>query len=223
MPFVAPFKCLERWLVPHTDGDTGRITCLFDDFVDILRGIVVGVPVDDGFYRETYPGVARRLEVAGYSSFHDHFTRDGYFEGRQPFQMGPNGLAPPPTFNELVKSVSILPNGQGRLSVEFTRSHLMTLVTKLLKAVPVDENWYVETYSDAAKAIETGEYASAADHYCCHGYFDGHFPNYISVDAEWYVGHYGHVSRGLSLGVATSAQDHFLRIGYNEGCRPVPP
>ena len=43
--------------------------------------------------------------------------------------------------------------------------------------VEVDEDWYLATYDDVAEGVETGEIASATEHFRRHGYKEGRLPH----------------------------------------------
>jgi hypothetical protein len=222
MSFVAPFPLLKDWLDKHAMEGTDIIICTFDDLVDVLRGIVIGVPVDEAFYTDAYPAVAKGLIAMGLETPQSHYYKHGYFEGRSPFETGWKHLTRPVAFAEITAMVRPIPRC-GWLDVKFGRRQMMETISELLRSVSVNESWYLATYPAAAKAIRDGRYISASDHYRHVGYFDAYLPQSVVIDEAWYIARYQHVRNGLAAGVATSAQDHFIRIGYPEGCRPVPP
>ena len=52
--------------------------------LDLLKGFVSTVAVDEEGYRRAYPDVAQAIEAGQVSSAHSHFIESGYFEGRSP-------------------------------------------------------------------------------------------------------------------------------------------
>jgi hypothetical protein len=99
-------------------------------------------------------------------------------------------------------------------------SAVMDVLRTLLRAVPVDEQWYCETYPDVAQAIAAGDYRNARHHFVADGYFEGRWPGPARVDTDWYLTAYPDVQRAVENGEVTSAQDHFDRHGYREGRAP---
>ncbi len=197
-----------------------RVRFGYDDVLDVMRGLLIVVPVQEDWYHATYPNLADYC-----ARFHEtattHFRKHGYFEGRQPFPPGWQGLQQPPSFLELKTAFRTFVT-RGRVQVEIQRGAFLALVKRVLRLVPVDENWYCTVYPDAAETIRSGQFISAHDHFVTCGYFVGLLPSDPGVDEDWYVARYPHVRNGLAAGVATSATDHFFRIGYGEGCQPTP-
>jgi hypothetical protein len=222
MRYVPPCSVLEKWMARCLSADGARLTLTYDDVLDVFRGFLQAVPVDENWYTGEYPAISGFLTRSPSHTATSHFQKHGYFEGREPFAPGWRGLTAPVPFAQLKTSLRIRPT-RGHLRVDIAREDFLRLIKTILIAVPVDEAWYRATYPVVAKVIDDGEFPSARSHYAERGYFDNRLPFDIVVDEEWYVSRYEHVRTGLDLGVARSAQDHFIRLGYTEGCRPTPP
>lgn len=108
-------------------------------------------------------------------------------------------------------------DGEKKISVR----QMLDALRMVIRAVPVDEEWYRDTYPDVAAAIEAGSYRSARQHFIENGYLEGRRPSKPVVDADWYLREYPDVAEGIELGDFESAQDHFERHGYAEGRVPT--
>jgi len=206
----------------YASADNTCLTPPYDDVLDVLKALLVPIPVDGDWYKSEYPAVAEYLRHAPGETPNSHFSKHGYFEGRKPFAAGWQGLTELVPFSRLKTRLRVTP-GHGRLRVCIERSDFLEIIKSLLVAAPIDVAWYRATYPAAAKSIDDGTFSSAADHYAQAGYFDGHLTQEMRVDTEWYLSRYEHVRTGLKRGHAKSAHDHFMRLGYQEGCRPTPP
>ena len=213
---------MKTWMASCAADGTTSLKPTFDDVLDVLKALLTAVPVDEDWYKATYAAVADFVTRSPAETATLHFRKHGYFEGRKPFAPGWRGLTAPVAFAELKTRLPVNPR-RGRLLVTIERVEFIRLVKTILRAVPVDEAWYRNTYPAAAKMIDGGTFRSATEHFAEQGYFDGWLPFDIIVDDEWYVARYDHVRTGLQRGVARSAKDHFLQVGYHEGCRPTPP
>jgi hypothetical protein len=222
MRYVPPYTLLRKWVAEYAVEGNPRLTLPYDDLLDVVKGFLEEIPVDDDWYKAEYPAIAGYLLRMPTETPASHFRKHGYFEGRRPFLPGWRGLTDPVPFAQMKTRLRIIP-ARGRLRVDIGPDDLLEIIRTLLMAVPIDGSWYQATYSEAAEAIAGGLFASAADHYARQGYFNGNLPFDPVVDEEWYVSRYDHVRVGLSRGHEESAQDHFKRLGYNEGCRPTPP
>jgi hypothetical protein len=222
MRYIPPCSVLEKWMAGAAAADSARLSPTYDDVLDVLKGFLQAVPVDEDWYTAEYPGILAFLARSPDHTATSHFQKHGYFERREPFAPGWRGLTTPVPFAQLRTSLRISPT-RGQLRADIARDDFIALIKAILLAVPLDEAWYRATHPKAGKAIEDGTFPSLVYHYAEQGYFDGCLPFDIEVDEEWYVSRYDHVRIGLQRGVAKSAQDHFLRIGYTEGCRPTPP
>ena len=217
---IPPFALMDRWLVRCSVPNTARLRLPYDDILDVLRGFLVVVPVDEDWYRSEYPDVVRFLAENRDESATSHFRKFGYFNGRHPFAEGWRGLRRPILFTGLKGGFNVVVTRRG-LHIDIERDGFLELVRKLLAAVPVDETWYREHYPEAAEDLRSERVLSASDHYVRKGYFVGFLPFDVVVDDDWYIARYEHVRNGLAVGEAVSAKDHFMRIGYGEGCQPT--
>jgi hypothetical protein len=216
--YIPPYSLLSKWMARHAVPGTTRLTPLYDDVLDVLKGLLQPIPVDAGWYQAEYPAIEDYLARSPAETPKSHFRKHGYFEGRRPFAPGWLGLTDPFPFARVQTRLPIIP-AQGRLQVDIERNDFLGIVTDVLMAVPVDQSWYRATYPDAAHEM----LPSAARYYATRGYFKGHLPFDMSVEPDWYISRYEHVRNALSRGVVKSAQDHFHHSGYQEGCRPAPP
>jgi hypothetical protein len=107
-------------------------------------------------------------------------------------------------------------DGEQRIPV----SALLTLLRTVIRAVPVDEEWYCRVYPDVAEAINAGDVESATQHFVENGYFEGRSPSEPKVDEKWYLETNPDVVAGIKDGTFESAQEHFDSHGYLEGRMP---
>ncbi len=68
------------------DGELA-VTCSYENFVQMLRRLLEGVVVDEQWYLARYPDIAEAIGQGLVPSPQAHFVNDGYFEGRQPFEI----------------------------------------------------------------------------------------------------------------------------------------
>jgi hypothetical protein len=123
-------------------------------------------------------------------------------------------------YSVLLRQLGIAGDSDGDARIELTREQLMTLIRKLLAAVPVDEAWYRTIYQDIDQAIQSGKVKSAKHHFVADGYFEGRLPSKVVVDESFYVSHYPDVAEGIDDGEINSAQEHFEAHGFSEGRLP---
>ncbi|MBV9252268.1 MAG: hypothetical protein JO227_23855 [Acetobacteraceae bacterium] len=126
-----------------------------------------------------------------------------------------------PPFEVIKRSVEIS-TSKGQLIATATYEDLTQMIRLLLLGVDVDENWYLDTYPDVARAIQEGAAKSARQHFVDHGYFEGRLPFAVAVDDNWYQEEYPDVSESIKKGGEISSQAHFMRDGYKEGRLPFP-
>ncbi len=94
----------------------------------------------------------------------------------------------------------------------------------------VDQEWYMKTYPDIAKAILDRKVTSALDHYVQFGYKEGRLPRDPGVYARWYAPRYLPAVKGdndtamhgafrpRGISPARGARSATLRLRYVEGC-----
>jgi hypothetical protein len=220
--FIPPFASLNRWLDRCECLPDGSLSVLYDDIIEVVSVFLGAVPVDENWYVSEYPAVSKFISRVPDATPSTHFQKHGYFEGRRPFAEGAAGRTALEPFANIRKTLAVQPS-RGRLLVTIRRQSLLDLVTTILKAVPVDEDWYRARYPSVLAEVNSGKFHSVSDHFIQYGYRKGYLPFPFGIDSDWYVGRYEHVRRALENGVARDATDHFVRIGYQEGCRPTPP
>ena len=85
----------------------------------------------------------------------------------------------------------------------------------------VDEQWYMNQYTDVAHAVVKGE-TDAVIHFKEYGYMEGRLPAAPSIDVKWYsqtyLGYGGEETFSYE-----ECLDHFLRHGYRSGALPSLP
>ena len=121
---------------------------------------------------------------------------------------------------EVVKQKIKLSGKNGSERVDMRYREFLEVLKLLLRAVPVDEEWYLARYPDVASAVQDGAYKSAKHHFIEEGYFEGRTPCEFSVDEDWYSKVYSDVASGLKTGSIRSASEHFMAHGYAEGRLP---
>jgi len=121
-----------------------------------------------------------------------------------------------PPFIKIKQNFSLTgTNGAVQASIEY--DNLLVLISLLLRAVEVDENWYLETYPDVAEAVKTGVVPNARLHFIENGYFEGRLPFPLEVDESWYSKTYPDIGVAIEQGEIESAAAHFREFGYLEG------
>ena len=119
-----------------------------------------------------------------------------------------------PPFDLVRRSVEIS-TIRGELRVNVSYDEFVRLLKRMIVGTDVDEEWYLKTYEDIAKAIRDGQTRSAQ-----HGYFEGRLPFPMKVDERWYMNQYPDVADSVRRGEIASAQTHFDEDGYREGRLP---
>jgi len=64
-----------------------RVVMPRETLLGIVGRLLHAVPVDEAWYRQTYPGVAAAIERGGFTSASSHYAQYGYTEARWPFAM----------------------------------------------------------------------------------------------------------------------------------------
>ncbi|MEA2739166.1 MAG: hypothetical protein QOH05_2473 [Acetobacteraceae bacterium] len=85
MKYLPPFESLKTYLSISNVKGKLRVTCSYEDLVEMLRQVIIGVEVDERWYLERYPDIAKAISQGRVRSPRLHFVNDGYFEGRLPF------------------------------------------------------------------------------------------------------------------------------------------
>jgi hypothetical protein len=85
MKYLPPFEILKSYLTISSVKGELMVSCTYDSMVQILRRLIIGLEVDEAWYLQRYPDIARAIEEGIVESARLHFVNDGYFEGRLPF------------------------------------------------------------------------------------------------------------------------------------------
>jgi len=218
--YLVPFARLSTWVDRLADPHSGDIDMAYFDYIALIRRLIEPVFVDEAWYLQTYPTIARAVARGAIPSAAHHFLAHGYFENRSPFATDREDFRSPWPFHELRAQTKVRPDRRG-LRVLTSKAELMAVVRRLLAAVPVDEAWYRATYKGVAAAIERGNFRSASAHFTEYGYAESRWPFFMPVDAGWYLNRYPDVRARIVEGVVTSAQEHFWSFGYREGRFPA--
>ena len=121
---------------------------------------------------------------------------------------------------DLIRRSAEISTIRGELRVNVSYDDFIRLLKKMIVGTVVDEEWYLRTYEDIAKAVREGTIKSAQHHFVEDGYFEGRLPFPIKVDERWYSAQYPDVGDSVRRGVLPSAQAHFDEDGYREGRLP---
>ena len=124
-----------------------------------------------------------------------------------------------PPFDLVRRSVEISAI-RGELRVNVSYDEFVRLLKRMIVGTDVDEEWYLRTYEDIAKAVREGLIRSAQHHFVEDGYFEGRLPFPMKVDERWYMNQYPDVADSIRRGDIASAQTHFDENGYREGRLP---
>ena len=84
MNSLPAFKLLKQQLSVVTVNGQLKVNNTYDEFLDVIRTLLRGIPVDDDWYVAQYPDVAEALAAGDIKSPKQHFIFSGYFEGRMP-------------------------------------------------------------------------------------------------------------------------------------------
>ena len=85
MKYLPPFELLKAFLTISTVKGELMVSCTYENMVQLLRQMIIGVEVNEAWYLERYPDIAEAIEQGIVKSARLHFVNDGYFEGRMPF------------------------------------------------------------------------------------------------------------------------------------------
>jgi hypothetical protein len=85
--FPVPFAAIEPTLEVLPDRLGLQVRIDEEALRQILRGCLQAIPVDEVWYRGTYPGIAEAIAKGDVEDAAQHFVRHGYFEGRWPYEM----------------------------------------------------------------------------------------------------------------------------------------
>jgi hypothetical protein len=83
--YLPPFEALKSYVsISNVDG-TIVVSVSYDDFIQLIKRMIINVPVDEAWYLERYSDIAAAISQSIVPSAKSHFVNDGYFEGRLPF------------------------------------------------------------------------------------------------------------------------------------------
>ncbi len=87
MKYLPPIEVLKAFLtISNVKGEL-MVSCSYENMVQMLRQVIIGVEVNERWYLERYPDIADAIEKGLVKSARLHFVNDGYFEGRMPFPL----------------------------------------------------------------------------------------------------------------------------------------
>lgn len=85
LKYLPPFELLKSYLtISNVKGEL-MVSCSYENLIQMMRQIIIGVEVDEPWYLERYPDIAEAIAQGLVQSPRLHFVNDGYFEGRLPF------------------------------------------------------------------------------------------------------------------------------------------
>ena len=137
MLLIPPFALLDRWLARSAADSAVLLNFHYDDVLEVLSRLLLGVAVDETWYRAEYPAVLEFVALSPDETVSSHFRRHGYFEGRKPFADRWLGRRAPPPFAAL-KVKMRLSIKRGHLDVRIERDAFMEFVGQILGAMSVD-------------------------------------------------------------------------------------
>ena len=85
MKYVPPFDLIRRSVEITTVKGDLRVTVSYENFVSLLKTLLVGIDVDEDWYLKTYEDIDVATKEGAVTSARQHFVENGYFEGRLPF------------------------------------------------------------------------------------------------------------------------------------------
>lgn len=85
MKYLPPFELIRRSIEISTVRGELRVNVSYENFVAILRMMILGIEVNEAWYARTYEDIGSAVQDGVLQSAKQHFVNDGYFEGRLPF------------------------------------------------------------------------------------------------------------------------------------------
>ncbi len=86
-PYLLPFEAIRRRLEVRSERGELKVTLGYDTLLAIIRQFLAFVPVDEAWYCAQYPDIAEAIAAGQVEGVRQHFTDNGYFEGRLPFPL----------------------------------------------------------------------------------------------------------------------------------------
>ena len=87
MKYLPSFDLIRRCVEISSVRGELRVSVSYDDFIRILRLMISGIEVNEEWYLNEHQDIAQAVREGSIQSAKEHFTSDGYFEGRLPFPM----------------------------------------------------------------------------------------------------------------------------------------
>ena len=87
MKYLPSFDLIRRSVEISSVRGELRVSVSYDDFIKILRMMISGIEVNEEWYLNEHQDIAQAAREGSIHSAKQHFTDDGYFEGRRPFPM----------------------------------------------------------------------------------------------------------------------------------------
>ena len=82
--YVMPYKSAMHQLGIDPLAIPDTVSLSREGLESLFKIVLRGVPVDEEWYRTTYPDVDAAIKQGAYKSAKHHFVENGYFEGRRP-------------------------------------------------------------------------------------------------------------------------------------------
>jgi hypothetical protein len=82
--YIYPFEILKSSLNITSSKGELRVSTSYEEFLNIIKNLLVSVPVDEEWYLRQYEDVAKAIQAGVVGSARQHFIVSGYFEGRLP-------------------------------------------------------------------------------------------------------------------------------------------
>ena len=87
MRYLLPFAWLKKPLKLVSNRGHLRVDIGYDEFLAVIRKLLLGIEVNEAWYRAAYPDVDSAIRDGTYVDAKAHFVAEGYFEGRRPFPL----------------------------------------------------------------------------------------------------------------------------------------
>jgi hypothetical protein len=85
--YLVPFGVLKNSIKLLSVKGQLKVDLTYDEFLEFVKKFLQAVPIDETWYRTTYPDVDEAIKAGAYRSGRQHFVEHGYFEGRRPFDL----------------------------------------------------------------------------------------------------------------------------------------
>jgi hypothetical protein len=85
--YLPPFGALRNSVRLLSSKGQLKVDMTYDEFLALVKKLLPAVPIDEQWYRATYPDVDAAIRAGAYRSARQHFVEHGYFEGRRPFDI----------------------------------------------------------------------------------------------------------------------------------------